>query len=278
VVIMGACGAVFVTALVLGARWSSLPFQAPAPVDAPSVADVVRRFAWFCSLLLLSGVLTGITVVGTGGRLAMRLLAVTAGDDAQGRITEADEIVGEITVGGTIGFVLFVGIFTGVISAAVYLVVRRLLPRGWIGGLAFGAALLILLGTRGEPLRADNPDFDLVGPGWLSVLVFTALALAFGVALVGFVARLSAWLPLPSMDRRVLLRYAPIAVVGLAGFTITSTLVLVGVVVVVATRWPPLIRWVRSPTFVRVGRIAFVAIVVISLSGAVDTTADIISR
>ena len=50
----------------------------------------------------------------------------------------------------------------------------------------FGAGLLVVLGTNVEPLRGDNPDFDIVGPGWFSVLVFTALALAFGVVLAGF--------------------------------------------------------------------------------------------
>ena len=39
-------------------------------------------------------------------RLIMRLLAVTAGDDAQGRLTEADEVVGEIDLGGTVALVL----------------------------------------------------------------------------------------------------------------------------------------------------------------------------
>ena len=37
----------------------------------------------------------------------MRLLAVTAGDAAQGRITEADQLVGAISVDGTMGFVIF---------------------------------------------------------------------------------------------------------------------------------------------------------------------------
>jgi len=36
----------------------------------------------------------GILAAGAGGRLVMRLLAVTAGPDAQGRITEAEKLVG----------------------------------------------------------------------------------------------------------------------------------------------------------------------------------------
>ena len=45
----------------------------------------------------------GLLVTGPAIRLIMRLLAVTSGDDAQGRITEADEVVGRIDVVGTIG-------------------------------------------------------------------------------------------------------------------------------------------------------------------------------
>jgi len=38
---------------------------------------------------------------------------VTAGPEAQGRVTEADEVVGRISVDGTLGFVVFTGLFLG---------------------------------------------------------------------------------------------------------------------------------------------------------------------
>jgi multisubunit Na+/H+ antiporter MnhB subunit len=125
VVVTGVCAAMLLVGLVLAARWRDRPFQPPPPVDAPSVAEVARRYVWYCSLLLLGGIGTGILVLGAGGRLAMRLLAVTAGDSAQGRITEADEVVGEITVDGTVGFIVFNGIVGGVVAAGIYLVLRR---------------------------------------------------------------------------------------------------------------------------------------------------------
>lgn len=59
----------------------------------------------------------------------MRLLAATAGDDAQGRITEADEVVGSINLDGTIGLYVFGGILPGLLSGAIYVVFRRWLPR-----------------------------------------------------------------------------------------------------------------------------------------------------
>ena len=60
----------------------------------------------YITLAVLAGVGSGVLIVGAGGRLAMRLLAATAGEGAQGRETEAEEIVGQITTGGTIEFVL----------------------------------------------------------------------------------------------------------------------------------------------------------------------------
>ncbi len=131
----------------------------------------------------------------------MRLLAVSAGDDAQGRITEAEEIVGRVTFDGTLGLILFTGVFGGALCGALFLLVRRFLPAGRLGGVAYGLALLIVLGTVTDPLRKENPDFDLVGPGWVAVLVFTVLAIGFGVAVGGFTARASTWFPRFSAGR-----------------------------------------------------------------------------
>jgi hypothetical protein len=111
----------------------------------------------------------------------MRLLALTAGPDAQGRITEADQVVGRITADGTLGFIVFNGIPFGLLAAALYLLLRRWLPAGRLGGLTLGVLLLVVAGTRIEPLRADNPDFTLVGPSWLAVAAFVALGLLHGM-------------------------------------------------------------------------------------------------
>jgi hypothetical protein len=277
--IMAVCGAVLVAALVLGVRWSGREFRAP-PADGPlGAAEAARRFVWYASLALVAGPAVGIAVIGCGGRLAMRLLAVTAGDDAQGRITEAEEVVGRITADGTIGFVVFNGILGGLACAAAYLLVRRLLPAGWLGGVVFGLGLLVVLGTVVDPLRDENPDFDIVGPGWLSAVLFAALAVAFGVVLAAVTARVSAWLPLPANKPRVLLRYIPPALVaGLLFIPVTAALVVVGAVVVVATRWRGLVDAVRSPRAVLVGRVLAIGLVVVSLPSAVTSVADIATR
>src|SRR5438132_336198 len=98
--------------LAVVAPWAAVPEPAPAPAPADIKASA-QRFLWYLDLAALSGLASGLVAAGAGGRLVMRLLAVTAGAPAQGRITEAEEVVGRITVGGTIGFIIFVGLLGG---------------------------------------------------------------------------------------------------------------------------------------------------------------------
>ena len=187
------CIALVFVGLVAVVRWGGLAVEppptpaqdAPGPTGTPPVSLVVRRYLWYLAVAAVSGAAAGILAAGAGGRLVMRLLAVTAGADAQGRITEAEEVVGRITVDGTLGFVVFTGLFFGTVSGAAYLLLRRWLPAGRAGGLAYGALLLVVAGTRLEPLRRGNPDFDLVGPGWVSGLGWVPGPGPDGVPLAG---------------------------------------------------------------------------------------------
>jgi hypothetical protein len=274
---MAVCGALLVAGL-FGLVWCGRDFRVPPVAERPGAAEVARRFVWYCALGITGAMAAGITVIGAGGRLAMRLLAVTAGDGAQGRITEAEQVVGDITVTGTRDFIVFTGIFGGLIAAGIYLVVRRYLPPNPFGGLVFGAGLLVVLGTTVDPLRADNPDFDIVGPGWVSVAVFALLALVFGPALAGWMARLSEWLPLPSLEPRLLVRYAVPAALALVVFPVLAPLVVLGIVVVLLTRWGALVDAVRSHRALLVGRVALLALVVLALPAALASIADIVGR
>ena len=272
---MAVCGVLLVVGLAAGALWGGRPFTPPPVTVELSPLEIVRRFTWYAAVALTGGVIAGITVIGAGGRLAMRLLAVTAGDNAQGQITEAEEVVGRITVDGTIGFIVFNGVIGGVAATALYLVVRRFLPRSWLGGATFGLCLLIVLGTTIDPLRAENPDFDLVGPGWLAILVFSAWAIAFGITLAAVASRLSQWLPLISTRRRVLLRYAGPAAVAALAFSVTAALVVVCLVVVAATRWRPLVDAVRSRRWVVGGRVVALGVVIVAFPNAISNLVDI---
>ena len=275
------CGLLVLVGLAAIVRWGGLepksPWPTPDPKEALSPATVARRYIWYVTVASVSGLASGILVAGAGGRLAMRLLAATAGDAAQGRITEADEVVGKITIGGTIGFIVFTGLFFGLATGALYLLIRRWLPGGRLGGVALGGVLLVVAATRIEPLRKDNPDFDIVGPGWLSIVVFAALVLAHGMCVAAVAGRYSRVLPLLSRRIPSLLAYGPLLLLApVAGVFVPVALV--GVVTVLAARVPTLVAAVQSARFTMIGRVLLVAITLVALPSFVVTATDILGR
>jgi hypothetical protein len=184
-----ACMVLAAAGIAIVVRWGAGP-----PADAPG-----PRPPRYALGLLAAGPGAGLLAAGAGGRLVMRLLAATS-PDAHGQITEAGEKVGEITVAGTIGFAIFVGLPAGALAALLFVLGGSLLPRGRAGGVVLGLLLLVLVGSRIEPLRADNFDFNLVGPDWLSLLSFTALA-AFQGMLTWALAGRFGLQPLPVRGR-----------------------------------------------------------------------------
>jgi hypothetical protein len=281
VAVVWVCAVLVLAGLAVIVRWGGQelrpPWPAPDADDRPPPGTVARRYLWYVTVAVVSGLASGVLLAGAGGRLAMRLLAATAGDGAQGRITEAEEVVGEITVGGTIGFVLFTGLIFGVASGALFLLIRRWLPAGRLGGLAFGGLLLVVAASRVDPLRRDNPDFDIVGPGWVSVIVFGAVVVAHGMAVADVAGRYSRALPLVSRRRRDLLAYAPLLllmpVVG-----VLLPVVVVGAATTLAGRARGVVAAVRSPRVTAAGRVVLVAVVLVAAPGFVSAAADILGR
>lgn len=152
--------------------------------------DALRTLA----CVLTAGFVAGLLVVGLGGRLVMRVLAATSGGGAQGRTTDAGERVGEITLGGSIGFFIFAGLLIPLASSLVFIPLRRILPRtSWIAGSLFGLLLLATFGVS-DPLSPDNVDFVILSPTWLAVTLVCLTALLFGVTFSAIVARLDATL------------------------------------------------------------------------------------
>src|SRR5262245_21326831 len=88
-----------------------------------SALDALRTL----SAMLGAGAVAGFLVAGLGGRLFMRLMAATSGDAVQGRLTEAEEVVGDITFNGTLGFIIFIGIFFPAAAGLAYLGLRHFL-------------------------------------------------------------------------------------------------------------------------------------------------------
>lgn len=89
---MVACGLLVLAGLAAIIRWGGLepnpPWPPRAADETPSPDVIGRRYVWYVTVAVVSGLASGILVAGAGGRLAMRLLAATAGDAAQGRVTE----------------------------------------------------------------------------------------------------------------------------------------------------------------------------------------------
>jgi hypothetical protein len=185
----------------LAIRWRRTPLLAAKPpvVDSSGHAalDALRTLAVATS----AGVIAGVLVPGLGGRFVMRVLGATSGDDAQGRVTEAREVVGEITLSGTIGVVMFVGLLGGIVAALGYVVLRRWLPK--TAGPAGVISGILLLGTLGvgDAMSPDNVDFVILRPTWLAVTLIVLIALLFGVTFTALAARLECGMP--SLGRRL---------------------------------------------------------------------------
>jgi hypothetical protein len=282
-VIVG-CIVLVVVGLLAIVRWGGLAVQPPpapadddtVPADRPPVSLVVRRYLWYLTLAISSGVGAGILAAGAGGRLAMRLLAVTAGPTAQGRITEADQVVGRISAEGTLGFIVFTGLFFGAASGAAYLLLRRWLPGGRTGGVAFGALLLVLAGTRLEPLRPGNPDFDLVGPGWVSVAAFAALVLFHGMLLAALAGRLSRAVPLLALTPRAIIAHVPLLLLALGSVALVAAII--GVAVVSASQVPAVAGVWRDRRLVTAGRVILSLVALAALPSFARAITDILGR
>jgi hypothetical protein len=207
----------------------------------------------------------------------MRLLAVTAGDEAQGRITEANEVVGRISAGGTVEFVVFTALFFGTASGGAYLLVRRWLPGGRAGGLVYGVLLLLLAGTRLDPLRAGNVDFALVGPGWVSVAAFSALVLLHGMLVAALAGRASRAIPLLARAPWPVAAHAPLLLLAPL-VPVVIILAVVGGLVVLATRSRQVLGAWHASWLVPAGQLVLALAVLASLPGFVSAVAGIIGR
>ena len=280
--IIVACGVAMAAGAAVALRWGHLDIvppwssdDAPIPEGDVPASERLRRALWFAGVFSYAAVVSGLLVLGPGGRLVMRLLAVTAGDDSQGRVTEAEEIVGEITVDGTIGFVVFAGLIGGVLLAALYLLLRKWLPpRRW-GALTVGVVFAVLFSTRFEPLRPDNEDFVLVGPAWLAVTTFLVVG-ALTVLTMGAVAgRVSRVLPLVEARVGTLLPYAVLIILMPAAAIVLPGVLATGIGLVLLGRADVRRLW-SHPRVLLAGRLVIAAVALAFLPSFAGDVASIL--
>ena len=169
-------------------RWRNLSVHASSPPGEKwrtHLIDATRTFA----ATTTAGAVSGLLVLGFGGRLVMRIVAASSGDDAQGRLTEAEERVGDITTDGTMAFLGFVGIGGGIMTALAYLLLRPILPDH--AGRAGLIGAVLLTGTIGvdNPISPDNVDFALLTPLPLAIILLLATAVLFATTFTALAAR-----------------------------------------------------------------------------------------
>lgn len=146
----------------------------------------------------------------------MRLSAIVAPDFVMGASTENGNRVGEITLGGTIGLLIFVGIFAGIFGAVAFLLTEPWLKftRRW-----HGAAFAIFLTAIGgaSVFDPDNRDFRILDHQELNVAMFVGLFVAYGLLIIPLIRMLEQ--RLPAIDVRHPVRrgwgYLILAIIGL---------------------------------------------------------------
>ena len=171
---------------------------------------VLRRIA----AVGLAGAIAGLLVAGLGGRLVMRI-AAALNPQATGLRTEADEIVGVVSLNGTLALMVFGGLAFGLLAAIVWSVVGPWLP-------ARGPRRLVAAGLTAVPfgapflVRPGNTDFAILGSDSAIVALLLGLIALVGVAVAWLGDRLLRALPEPPRATpRVELAYGAIAAFGL---------------------------------------------------------------
>ena len=154
--------------------------SAEAPVMARDNrwVDVYVGAARYIGCGLVAGLISGALVGGVGGRLAMFLLRLTSSPSLKGVETDDGFIIGSFT--SDTAFLVAAMTALGAASGLFYAAVRTWLPDGhgrmWLTALLAGS-------TGGAVfLRPGGPDFTLIEPLWLAVLLFVALPAAHGMA------------------------------------------------------------------------------------------------
>lgn len=199
-------------------------------VDRSTRAARLKEGLRIVNASLAGGIVGGVLVAGLGGRLLMRVIAATSDSRAQGRLTEADQVVGDVSADGTIFLVVFVGVFAGSIGAMAYTLLRSLLPqRGAVAGLLIAGIIGGILARPSDLLNPDSIDFRILGPKWLAALMVITLVALFGAtsgALIDTFVRI--W-PQPAWTGRGLAGLIPLIVLVVPSPLAIGAVAIIGV-------------------------------------------------
>lgn len=135
---------------------------------------------------LVGGLASGLLVAGVGGRIAMRIVALQSEPGYQGLTTDDGAATGEITLLGSLGLIVFLGL-VGAMGGLVYAVVRTVLPARR-RPLAWGATTGLVVGSM--VIHADGVDYAVLGSRWVSVAMFAAVSTGYGALAAHLTERL----------------------------------------------------------------------------------------
>jgi hypothetical protein len=146
-------------------------------------AELARLYVLFARIFRggFAGTLAGILFLGVGARIVMRISALL-NQDAEGLLTDNENVVGEITPDGTLGLIIFVGILGGLLVGTVWVLVREWLPGAILPRAGIAGTLAILTGSF-QVINSRNPDFALLDPPALHVAMFALLLGLTGITI-----------------------------------------------------------------------------------------------
>ena len=221
--------------------------------DLPSrVREATRRLA----ATLAAGFVGGLIVAGVGGRFFMRAIGATSDEDAQGRLTEAGEVVGRVTLGGSIFFV-FLGAGIGSLGALGLYAARAWLPRrSVVAGLVVAGIGAGLLARPTELLAPESVDFEILGPLWFAVLFALLLIVLLGSATTVLADRWVRRWPAPALSIQGVAGLVPLVPLIVLG----PGVVVVPVLVACRTTWPESVSGGRRATVIGTGLLIAAAV------------------
>ena len=245
----------------------------PVPRDDGASDDVKARIDDLFRRMvaaMLAGWICGLVVAGVLGRIVMRVLAVQSPAYIQGRLTDDQAIVGDISLGGSVTLAL-IGAFGGASGALGYLLALRILPASTglrmlifaIFGATVGGALFVH--------SYDSFDYSQLDPIEFGVAAFIVLPAVYGAALPPLVTRLSrsdGWIrsraPVPVLA---------IASLLLSGFAIVFNAVAIALAFVVQAIEPLRRLWLSR--FATIAGVAIFSVLIVL--GVTDLAVDISS-
>jgi hypothetical protein len=174
----------------------------PSDVTVPE-ANRVRVLAEILRGILvaaLAAAIVGAVVGGLGGRIVMRLAALIDPTSAGFR-TDNGNVIGDITLDGTLALVMFGGLLLGLLASVLWVIVAPWLP-GTRAAQAISSGILAVAFASGFVVDSRNPDFAILDHDLVIVAILLAIPALFGLILPATIRRIDRRVPHPGPDPR----------------------------------------------------------------------------